>query len=230
MALFVIGDPHLSFGADKPMDIFRGWQDYAVRLEENWRAAVSGGDTVVIPGDISWAMSLAGAEADFAFLHRLPGRKVLLKGNHDYWWTTRRKMDAFFEEKGFSTLRILHNDAVPLPELGVALCGTRGWFFDAEEEGDKKVLLREVGRLTASVTAALATGLEPVAFLHYPPVTRDGTCEELFGVLRQYGIRRCYYGHLHGQSVSRAVNGCRDGVTLQLASCDALGFTPLKIL
>lgn len=228
MALFVIGDLHLSLGADKPMDIFRGWQDYVARLQENWRAVVCEEDTVVIPGDVSWAMSLGEGAADFAFLHRLPGRKILLKGNHDYWWTTRRKMDAFFSEQGFSTLQILHNDAVETQ--GVALCGTRGWFFDAEEDGDKKVLLREVGRLTASVKAALATGREPVAFLHYPPVTRDGVCRELFEVLQQYGIRRCYYGHLHGSAISRAVSGEYGGVSLRLASADALGFTPLKIL
>jgi len=228
MALFVIGDPHLSFGTDKPMDVFRGWQDYTARLERNWRETVAEGDTVVLPGDISWAMSLPEAEADFAFLQSLPGRKILLKGNHDYWWTTRRKMDAFLADRGFSTLRILHNDAVEAE--GVALCGTRGWFFDAESEGSDLVLLREVGRLTVSVKAALATGLEPVAFLHYPPVTRDGVCRELFGVLREYGVRRCYYGHLHGPAIARAINGEYEGVRLQLVSSDSLHFKPLKIL
>ncbi|MBE6756951.1 MAG: serine/threonine protein phosphatase [Ruminococcaceae bacterium] len=228
MALFVIGDLHLSLGADKPMDIFRGWQDYQQRLEQQWQETVSAEDTVVIPGDVSWAMSLEGTREDFTFLNRLNGQKLILKGNHDYWWCTRRKMDAFFEENGFHTLRIVHNDAVAVE--GVAVCGTRGWFYDAEEDADRKVLLREVGRLRTSIAAAKATGCEPLVFLHYPPVTREAVCEELFAVLREEGVTRCYYGHLHGPSVPRAFCGVREGIRFQLVSGDALGFRPLKIL
>ncbi len=228
MALFVIGDLHLSLGTDKPMDIFRGWQDYQQRLEQQWRETVSAEDTVVIPGDVSWAMSLEGALTDFRFLHGLPGHKLILKGNHDYWWCTRRKMDTFLSENGLHTLRIVHNDAVAAE--GVAVCGTRGWFYDAEEDADRKVLLREVGRLRTSITAAKATGLEPIVFLHYPPVTREAVCEELFAVLREEGIKRCYYGHLHGPSIPRAFCGEREGIRFQLVSGDALGFRPLKIL
>ena len=228
MALFTIGDLHLSLGADKPMDIFRGWSDYQARLSENWRALVSDGDTVVIPGDVSWAMSLEQATPDFAFLQSLPGKKLILKGNHDYWWTTRRKMDAYFAEKGFDTLRIVHNDAVAVEDR-VAVCGTRGWFFDAEADADRKVLLREVGRLNASIDAAEATGLAPVVFLHYPPVSREAVCSELFDVLKQRGIRQCFYGHLHGPAIPHAFCGVREGVTLKLVSGDALAFCPLKI-
>lgn len=228
MALFVIGDLHLSLGSDKPMDIFRGWQDYQTRLAQHWREVVGDADTVVIPGDVSWAMSLDAAVPDFAFLNDLPGQKLILKGNHDYWWATRRKLDAYFEEHGFSTLRIVHNDAVAIE--GVAVCGTRGWFYDAEEDADRKVLLREVGRLKASIRAAKETGCEPLVFLHYPPVTRDAVCEEIFAVLRDEGVRRCYYGHLHGPSIPHAFCGERDGIRFQLVSGDALGFEPLKIL
>ncbi len=228
MSLFVIGDLHLSLGTDKPMDIFRGWQDYQQRLEQHWREAVTAADTVVIPGDVSWAMSLENTLADFTFLNGLPGNKLLLKGNHDFWWCTRRKMDAFFEQNGLNTLRVVHNDAVAVD--GVAVCGTRGWFYDAEEDADRKVLLREVGRLRTSIAAAKATGCEAVAFLHYPPVTREAVCEELFAVLRDEGITRCYYGHLHGPSIPHAFCGERDGVRFQLVSGDALGFRPLKIL
>lgn len=228
MSLFVIADLHLSLGSDKPMDIFRGWQDYLPRLEQNWRETVTEADTVVIPGDVSWAMSLEEATADFTFLHSLPGQKLILKGNHDYWWSTRRKMDAYFEEKGFTTLRLVHNDAVPVGE--VAVCGTRGWFFDAEADADRKVLLREVGRLNTSIEAAKATGLRPLVFLHYPPVTRDAVCPEIFDALREQGITHCYYGHLHGPSIPRAFCGTREGIAFQLVSGDALAFKPLKIL
>ncbi len=228
MALWTIGDPHLSFGCDKPMDVFRGWDGYVSRLETNWRALVDEQDTVVIPGDVSWGMSLEEAAADFAFLQSLPGRKLLLKGNHDYWWTTRRKMDTFFAEQGFSSLRIVHNDAVDIGD-GRAVCGTRGWFYDAETDADHKVLMREVGRLNASIDAALALGCEPIVFLHYPPVYADAVCEELFGVLRDRGIRECYYGHIHSHAIRRAINGVRDGVRLKLVSADALSFCPLRV-
>ena len=228
MALFAIADLHLSLGVHKPMDIFRGWSDYQERLERNWRAAVTDEDTVVIPGDVSWAMSLEQATPDFAFLQALPGRKLILKGNHDYWWSTRRKIDAYFEANGFNTLRIVHNDAVAVGD--VAVCGTRGWFFDAEADADRKVLLREVGRLNASIDAAEATGALPVVFLHYPPLSRDAVCGELYDTLRARGIKRCYYGHLHGPSIKRAFCGERDGIRFQLISADALAFQPLKIL
>ena len=135
----------MSFGCDKPMDVFPGWKDYTARLEQNWRAVVSDQDTVVIAGDISWAMKLEETEADFSFLESLPGKKWLLKGNHDYWWTTRKKMEAYFKEKGFSSLGILFNSAETVGD--VSICGTRGWFYDAESDADKKILNLEVGRL-----------------------------------------------------------------------------------
>lgn len=229
MALFAIADLHLSLGSDKPMDVFRGWNDYQARLERNWRETVTAADTVVIPGDVSWAMSLKEAEADFAFLQGLPGRKLILKGNHDYWWTTRRKMDEFFVAHGFDTLRIVHNDAVTVEDT-VAVCGTRGWFFDAEADADRKVLLREVGRLNASIDAAEATGLLPMVFLHYPPISRDAVCGELYDTLRARGIRQCFYGHLHGPAIPRAFCGVRDGISFRLVSSDSLAFQPLKIL
>lgn len=226
MALFAIADPHLSFSVDKPMDVFSGWDDYVTRLEQNWRALVTDDDTVVIAGDVSWGMSLEEALADFAFLDRLPGKKLIFKGNHDYWWTTRRKMDAFFEENGLSTLRIVHNDAVAVEN--VAVCGSRGWFFDAGE-ADKKVILREAGRLRTSIEAAKKTGLAPVVFLHYPPVYGDQKCEEIWQVIKEEGIDRLYYGHVHGAGIRNAVTGDCEGVHLTLVSCDGLQFTPLFV-
>ncbi len=229
MALFAIADLHLSLGTDKPMDDFRGWDGYIQRIEEQWRAAVTPDDTVVIAGDISWGMSLEEAAQDFAFLHSLPGQKLILKGNHDYWWTTRRKMERFFEENGWDTLRFVHNDTVVVDDT-VAVCGTRGWFFDAESEADKKVLQREVGRLTTSIQAAEKTGKEPVVFLHYPPIYGDTVCEEIMSVLTEHHIRRCYYGHIHGSGIARAFNGEYRGIRFTLISGDAIAFNPIKIL
>ena len=144
MALYAIADTHLSFGTDKPMDSFPGWSDYTARLAANWRHLVEPQDTVVIAGDISWAMKFSECTADFAFLNDLPGQKILLKGNHDYWWNTKRKMDLYLQENHFDTLQILHNQAIPYGD--VALCGSRGWFFeDTPEAQDEKVLAREVG-------------------------------------------------------------------------------------
>ncbi len=227
MSIFAIADPHLSLAADKSMEIFRGWQDYVARLEANWRAVVGEGDTVVIAGDISWGMSLPGALRDMQFLHALPGKKLLLKGNHDYWWSTRRKMDLFFEEHELTSLRIVHNDAVLVE--GVAVCGTRGWFFDAEEDADKKVVLREAGRLRTSIQAAKALGGEPVVFLHYPPLTQAARCEEMMQVLEEEKIRCCYYGHLHGPATRAAVTGEREGIEFSLISADYLNFCPRLI-
>jgi hypothetical protein len=228
MALYAIADLHLSLTADKPMDAFPGWQDYVARLQRNWIRLVDPEDTVVIGGDVSWGMSLEEAAADFAFLDRLPGRKLLLKGNHDYWWATRRKMDDFFAANGWNSLHILHNDAYDAGG-GMAACGTRGWFYDAEADADKKILAREVGRLRASVAAARKLGREPVAFLHYPPVYAGAVCDEILGALHEEGIRRCYYGHIHGAGIRKAYRGGYEGIALELIAADALSFTPLFI-
>lgn len=228
MSLFAIADTHLSFGVDKPMDIFQGWQDFERRLSENWSAVVRSEDTVVIAGDISWGMTADEALPDFRFLHELPGRKIILKGNHDYWWATKKKADELFSANGLTTLNVLFNNAYECGD--VAVCGTRGWFAESCKQEDRKVLLREVGRLKMSIDAAKAFGKEPVVFLHYPPVNADGTwCPEIFEVLQKEGIRRVYYGHLHGPSCRSAVLGERDGIQLSLISCDFLNFLPKLI-
>lgn len=223
MSLFAIGDVHLSLGADKPMDVFRGWQDYVNRLETQWKRVVEPGDTVVIPGDISWAMRLPDALADLEFLNRLPGEKILLKGNHDLWWETMKKMNGFLETHQLDRLHFLHNNCYDCGP--VVLCGSRGWFFEEDGE-DTKVLLREVGRLTLSLEAAKTLDKEPIVFFHYPPVCADRVCRELVDVLVSYGVRRCYYGHLHGPAIAGAVQGEVDGITYRLVSGDALGFCP----
>lgn len=227
MALFAIADTHLSLSTDKSMNVFSGWDDYVERLENHWRELITDDDTVVIAGDISWGMNLEQAKQDFAFLDTLPGKKLILKGNHDYWWTTRRKMDRFFEENGWDTLRIVHNDCVVVDEY--AVCGTRGWFFDAEEDADKLVLMREAGRLRTSIRAAKETGKKPIVFLHYPPRYADQICEEILDVLHEERITHCYYGHIHSNGIRLAVQGEVEGIHYRLISADALRFCPIPV-
>ena len=227
MSIFAIGDTHLSFSCDKPMDIFRGWDDYVERLEKNWRAIVTDDDTVVIAGDISWAMKLYEAEKDFAFLEGLPGRKIIMKGNHDYWWQTKKKLDEFIKENGFNTIDIMFNNAFRVGDF--AICGSRGWFYDAEKDADMKVLRREAGRLQMSIDEAKKLGGEPIVFLHYPPLMQAQACEEMMEVLKRNEVKRCYYGHLHGPSCNFSVNDTGDGIKFRLISADFLSFCPKLI-
>jgi len=227
MSIFVLGDPHLSFGAAKPMDVFTGWGNHVQRLEGNWRRLIKNEDTIVLPGDISWAMTLEQALPDFQFLHDLPGTKIILKGNHDYWWTTRKKIEDFWMAHGLASLRLLHNDAVLVE--GAALCGSRGWFFDCEEAGDRKVLLREAGRLRTSIREAKKLSDRVCVFLHYPPIANGRRCDEIYDVLVDEGVRNCWYGHLHGASIPWAYRGQAGGIRFELVSADALQFCPLKI-
>ena len=224
MALYVIGDTHLSLSSNKPMDVFGGgWEGYVDKLRAGF-GSVGPEDTVVLCGDLSWGMSLEEAEADFAFLDALPGaRKLLLKGNHDYWWNTAAKMNRFFAENGFTTLQILHNNCYEYGDW--ALCGTRGWFY--EETGDQKVFKRELIRLETSLKAA---GERPkLCFLHYPPLYQGYSCPEIIALLERYEVRLCCYGHLHGGSHRLAVEGMRGGVEYRLVSADYVGFRPQKI-
>ena len=226
MALFVLGDTHLSLGGAKPMDVFPGWNGYVEKLEANWRKLVKPEDTVVLAGDISWSMRLADTRKDFAFLNGLPGQKLIMKGNHDYWWSTANKMNAFFRAEGFDTLRLLHNNSYTVD--GYALCGPRGWLFDADEPHDEKVMNREIGRLRLSLQAA-EPGKEKLVFLHYPPVYTGADAPEIVAVLKEYGIRRCFYAHLHGKAIRFAVQGEVDGIRYKLVSADGLQFCPYKI-
>lgn len=227
MAVFAIGDLHLSLGTNKPMDVFPGWEGYLPKLEHNWRALIQPEDTVILVGDTSWAMSLKDTAADFAFLQTLPGQKWMLKGNHDYWWTTARKMESFLQANGFDSLHILHNNACIIENT--ALCGTRGWPFDDAAAQGEKLMAREAGRLRMSLQAAEATERK-VAFLHYPPVYPGASAQELLEVLKAFDVKECYYGHLHGKSIRFAVQGDVDGIRYKLISADGLGFCPYKVL
>lgn len=226
--LYTIGDLHLSLGCDKPMDIFSGWSNHLERLENNWNSVVTNDDTVILLGDHSWALKLEDTYKDMEFIHtRLKGRKILVKGNHDLWWNTMSKNNAFIKNNGFTSIEFLFNNAFLVE--GIAVCGTRGWIRENGEQPDIKVLNREAGRLEASVKEALKLGGEPVVFIHYPPIYRAEENIYLTDVLQRYGIKRCYYAHLHGASIKGALNGEKNGIEYRLVSADSVDFTPVKI-
>ncbi len=209
------------------MDVFGGaWSGYVEKLRAGF-ADIRSEDTVVLAGDLSWGMTLAESREDFAFLNALPGRKILIKGNHDYWWTTARKMETFFAEQGFHTLHILHNNCYEYGDY--AICGTRGWFFEEEMDGaNQKVFNRELLRLETSLKAA--EGRERLCFLHYPPCYQGYRCEPIMELLERHQVKQCFYGHLHGASHRLAVQGSVGAVQYRLISADYLGFRPEKIL
>ena len=227
MALYALADLHLAFGANKPMDVFGGrWEGYMDKLE----AALSvlrDEDTLVIPGDFCWALDLEEAKADFAFIDSVPGRKLFVKGNHDYWWNTVSKFTKYCEENSFKNLHLLHNTCFFYDEL--ALCGTRGWFFEEEKEGthDEKVFRRELIRLETSLQAAGER--EKICFLHYPPRYRGYVCDEILELLRKYSVKQCIYGHLHGDSHKLALEGQFEGTEYTLVAADFVNFKPVLI-
>ena len=227
MNIFAVSDLHLGSCCDKPMDVFGGrWIDYVAKLEEGF-AALTASDTTVICGDLSWGMSLEQAREDFLFIDRLPGRKIILKGNHDYWWSTASKAYKFFEATGIHSIEILNNNC--LSYAGAAICGTRGWFYEEERsvEHDRKIMLREIGRLETSLKAA--GELEKLVFLHYPPKFLGYECPEILDLFEKYGVKECYYGHIHGKGCAAAFEGELRGTRFKLVSADHLIFRPFKV-
>jgi len=234
MALFTLADLHLSFGSEKPMDVFGGsWVRFEQRLKEYWEYMVSEKDTVVIPGDISWGMDLNQAKPDLEFIHSLPGRKILMKGNHDYWWNSRTKLETFFQGNGLASLSLLQYDAIA--DQGMILCGSRGWMCeDKMTEQDEKVLRREALRFEMSLKEAkklqeeLNPSAEIICFSHYPVITSSQRENPILDVLLHYGIKRVYYGHLHNWGNKPLVEQYR-GISFTLVSSDYRNFTPVRI-
>ena len=226
MALYAIGDLHLSLTANKPMEVFGpAWENYTARIGESL-SRLTGDDVLILAGDTSWGIDLNEAEADFRFLDQFPCKKYLVKGNHDYWWSTVSKMKNFFAEKGFTTLDFLHNNCAFYGDY--ALCGTRGWFFEEDQKPhNAKVLNREVGRLETSLKAA--EGRPIFCFLHYPPLYQGYECPEILRTLATYPVQVCCYGHLHGPAIRLRIEGERGGAAFSLISADYLGFVPKKI-
>lgn len=228
MALYAIGDLHLCLGASKPMDIFGGaWTGYMDKLKAGM-SVITKDDTLVLLGDLSWALDLQEAAADFAWIDAIPGRKIILKGNHDYWWSTAAKFYRFCEEQGFSNQFILNNNHYLYEDI--AICGTRGWFFEEERSGvhDEKVFRRELLRLEASLMSA--GDREKIVFLHYPPKYKGYECPQILELLKKYNVRRCYYGHLHGASHGLAMEGLWDGVEYRLVAADKVNFRPVRVI
>ena len=228
MSLYAIGDLHLCLGAPKPMDVFGGaWVGYLDKLKKGFEV-IQPQDTLVLLGDISWALGLEESKADFAWINEIPGRKIILKGNHDYWWNTATKFQRFCTENDFKQMALLNNNHFVYEDI--AVCGTRGWFFeeDRSSDHDEKIFKRELLRLEASLKSA--GSLQKYVFLHYPPRYKGYECPEILELLKAYEVQRCFYGHLHGASHKLAVEGLWDGVDFKLLSADKLNFEPYKVI
>lgn len=234
MSLFSIADLHLSLTVDKPMDKFgHRWQGYTEKLEKRWRAVVSEGDTVIVPGDISWGIDLNEALADLKFLDSLPGRKIIGKGNHDYWWSTVTKMNAFFEENDITTIDFLFNNAYETEDAIIA--GTRGWYVEEKlqvtETADyQKIVNRENARLELSLKEAKklqGDSSKPIlVYFHFPPVFKDFRCDEFIETMKKYGIKNCYFGHIHSNyNIPKTVE--TDGILMTIIAADYLDFIPM---
>lgn len=231
MALYTIADLHLPLGIDKPMDIFgSAWENYVERLADNWQSSVGKDDTVVIAGDFSWATYLEQSVRDFEYLHSLNGRKILLKGNHDYWWTTMNKLREFTAANGFSDIDFLHNNSFMYEDI--AICGTRGWIhpsWDSFGPDDRKIFDREVQRLELSIKSA-GECREKYVFTHYPPMPTSRETNEFVEMMKKYDVKRCVYGHLHASSHRNAVEEEIDGIEYTLVSGDYVAFKPVKLI
>ncbi len=230
MSLFVLADLHLCKGdPTKTMSVFSGWDDYQERIERNWLETIKDDDTIVLPGDISWGMSLEEAAPDFRFIEKLPGKKIIIKGNHDYWWTTMKKMEEFLVAERLESIKILHNNHYKYGDYGI--CGTRGWVNMPGETQDEKILNREVQRLELSIKSALSEDLIPIVFLHYPPIFATNFNYDILEILYRYKIKDCYYGHIHGRSAHElCVKNTYDDINFHLVACDYLQFVPEKVL
>lgn len=233
MAIFAISDLHLALGKPKPMDIFGArWANYMDRLVAEWRQTVSEYDHVLIPGDISWATYLDEAYEDFRLIDSLPGRKIISKGNHDYWWTTLSKLEGFIAENRFDSISFMHNNSFRID--GCAVCGTRGWKLPGDDDfgsEDRKILKRELNRLELSLKSA---GPPPpgglIAAVHFPVLNLRCVFSEFMDIMLKYGVNLCIYGHLHGDAANNAIEGSAKGVELKLVSADHLAFRPLRLI
>jgi len=229
MALFAISDMHLSMGNDKPMDIFsEKWEGHAQKLKDNWLNTVNDVDTVIIPGDVCWATYINNAYEDFKYINSLPGRKIISKGNHDYWWETMSRMSKFLKDNSFNNIFFLHNNFYEYEDW--AICGTRGWPSgdDTQGESDKKMFAREVNRLELSLKAAAQAGKKKIIVaLHFPPFNLGEN--DFIEVMKKYEVSICLYGHLHGD-FSAAKHGIIEGIDFKFLSADYLNFMPERIL
>ncbi len=237
MSIYVIGDLHLSFGENKPMEIFgANWKDHSEKIKENWNENVKPQDTVILAGDFSWAMQLKDTYKDFEYLNGLPGKKILLKGNHDYWWTTITSMKKYLNENNIQNVEFLHNNSYLIENK--IIVGTRGWNL-LDTENDSKMIKREALRLELSIKDAIqkyGEEKEIITIMHYPPISNSSMKNEytyksaFIDIMKKYNIKRCFYGHLHGNSYKDAVEGIKEGIDFKLISSDYLDFKLYKIV
>lgn len=233
MSIYVIGDLHLAFSVDKPMDIFgNNWENHAEKIKLNWLEKVKKEDTVILPGDFSWATYLEDTYKDFEFLNSLPGNKIMSKGNHDYWWTTVTSMKKYLRENDFNNIDFLYNNAY-LVENKI-IVGTRGWINSWRSQENYKILKRENDRLKLSIEDGIkkyGNTKEMVAFIHYPPFYKEVVPEEIdfIKTLNKFNIKKCYYAHLHGESHREAIEGNINGIEFKLVSSDYLKFDLIEI-
>ncbi len=232
MSIYAISDLHLSFSTNKPMNIFGdNWNNYERRIEENWERLVKEEDTVLLPGDFSWGMTFEEAKSDFKYLNKLPGGKIMLKGNHDYWWGTLNKINKFLEDNSFKNINILYNNSY-LVENKI-ICGTRGWTIADNDEENEKIYKRELLRLEMSLKDGInkyGKEKEIIVCMHYPPTNtvlleNSGYIE----IMKKYNVKKCIYGHLHGESQKEAIEGNLNGIQINLVSCDYTKFNLISI-
>ena len=233
MAIYTIGDLHLSFNNPKPMNIFGdNWENHEEKIKKDWISKVKEEDTVIHPGDFSWAMHLKDTYKDFEYLCSLPGQKIMLKGNHEYWWTTITNIKKFLKDNNFQNIDFVQTNSIEVEDK--IICGTRGWSLNhLDTENSKKVLAREELRLELSIKDAISKNVdgnkEIIAFMHYPPIIKQNLDTGFMRILKKYDIKRCYYAHLHGKSIEEAVEGKINGIEFKLVSADGLDFKLLKI-
>ena len=234
MSIYAIGDLHLSFSQNKPMNIFGdNWNGHADKIRKNWIEKVNKEDFVVLPGDFSWAMYLKDTYKDFEYLEKLPGNKILLKGNHDYWWSGLSKMNEYLKENNFNNINFLYNNSYLVEDK--IIVGTRGWNL-TDSEDNEKMLNRECIRLKLSLEDGInkfGINKEIIVFMHYPPISKagisNGYTKKYISIMKEYGVKKCYYGHLHGTSHSEAIEGNVDGIEFYLVSSDYLDFDLVKV-
>lgn len=237
MSVFVISDLHLSTNADKSMEVFGSrWKNYTQRLQTNWNAVIGDHDTVIVPGDISWGLTLEDAIPDLKFLNQLNGQKIICKGNHDFWWQTLTKIQKMFSDSDIRSINIMYNNAHVVENLIV--CGTRGWYNGDSKTpainnvDNQKILNREIIRLKLALDSAKKlqeqNKLPIVVFFHFPPVWCDLVCRSIIDVLHEYEITRCYFGHIHGL-VEHARDFVFENIHFSLISSDHINFTPVPV-
>lgn len=228
MALYAISDLHLSFSTDKPMSIFGdNWIGHENKIKKNWEEKINENDTILIGGDISWSMNADESREDLKWINDLPGRKIIIKGNHDYWWSGITKLNSLYDGMNF-----IQNNYFNYNEW--AICGTRGWMCPGSDkfaEKDKKIYDRELIRLRLSLEAAQKDGYEKfICMIHYPPTNEKFNSSGFIEIFNEFKVEKVIYGHLHGPALGKVIQGIYDGVEYIMTSCDFINFDPVKIM